>query len=937
MRSFNLVLLLIAYCAAPQADLSQLPVKASTDHSEYRHLVLDNDLRVVLLSDPDLNKSSASLVAGVGSYNDPEDRAGLAHFLEHMLFLGSEKFPDESEYGNFLKSNGGYSNAYTSGDHTNYHFEISHQAFEGALDRFAQFFVAPLFNAKFTAREMNAVDSEFEKNLQSDLWRQQQIFRTLVREDHPEHHFSIGNLKTLTGIERKEFVAFYNRYYSANQMALAMTSNNSLDQMESWAKHYYGGIKNSNQSPVAYTDKLIDTTRAPGIALVEPVKDLRRLSLQFPVRGTREMYRSKPDNLIGFLLGYEGKGSLLSHLKTQGLATALGGAAGQSSKDYSLFYVTVELTPKGTEQWQDVIQATFAYLDMLRKAEYPEYLFKERATMARLNDLYTDKGEGAGRALKLARDALHFPLEDAEKVPFLWEKSSPEWYFDILDAIRPDNMIATLEAKGVPTNLTEEQFGVRYSLQAFTPDELQSFETPASLKALRLPAPNPFIPNNVALITQAPTKVIDEPGLSLFYAKDTEFERPQVSYQIRIRQPKTLGKLSAVVMRDFYATVLNEIINEQAYAASVAGLSIAVVDTAKGISLAVSGYNQSAKTLLDEVLQHMRSPDLDEARFEAIKERKVRELQNAVFADAWRQAMQVERKLFYEYYFTPEEQLPIAADISLNKLKKYALRLFKKGNVEMIAYGNVSQTEAELLARQVVSTLKLKPVAVRDVYDTRVLTLEKGKKVITSNNLKVNNSAYRQGFLLGEATPQNRAATAMISNFFADLYYSEMRTRQQLGYIVAGFTTEHENNLYARFIIQSADYSADKLLALSETFLATLPSLFDALPDDKLEAIRAAVRSELNEKDKSIAERSARYFDLAFEQDENWSQSRDTLAALEQLSREDLRIMLQKIASNTDASSFTVLSMAQQHADSAGVVEASFSDVEKWKRKRDFN
>lgn len=85
---------------AAQADLSQLPEKASTDRSEYRHLVLDNGLRVLLLSDPDLNKSSASLVVAAGSYMDPEDRAGLAHFLEHMLFRGTEKYPDEGEYKN---------------------------------------------------------------------------------------------------------------------------------------------------------------------------------------------------------------------------------------------------------------------------------------------------------------------------------------------------------------------------------------------------------------------------------------------------------------------------------------------------------------------------------------------------------------------------------------------------------------------------------------------------------------------------------------------------------------------------------------------------------------------------------------------------------------------------------------------------------------------
>ncbi len=88
--------------------------KAPNDESDYRRFILTNIIKEQLLSDPKLNKSSAALAVGVGSLSDPKERQGLAHFLEHMLFLGTEKYPDESDYGNYLKSNGGYNNAYTA-------------------------------------------------------------------------------------------------------------------------------------------------------------------------------------------------------------------------------------------------------------------------------------------------------------------------------------------------------------------------------------------------------------------------------------------------------------------------------------------------------------------------------------------------------------------------------------------------------------------------------------------------------------------------------------------------------------------------------------------------------------------------------------------------------------------------------------------------------
>ena len=61
-----------------------------------------------------------SLAINVGSFNDPPHRQGLAHFMEHMIFMGSEKYPDESSYSEWMGSNGGYCNAYTEFEWTNY-------------------------------------------------------------------------------------------------------------------------------------------------------------------------------------------------------------------------------------------------------------------------------------------------------------------------------------------------------------------------------------------------------------------------------------------------------------------------------------------------------------------------------------------------------------------------------------------------------------------------------------------------------------------------------------------------------------------------------------------------------------------------------------------------------------------------------------------------
>lgn len=109
-----------------------------------------------------------------------------------MLFLGTQKFPNENDYTKFLTEHGGSSNAATYTDHTNFYFDIVPDQLFNALDRFSQFFIAPLFTASATEREINAVNSEHEKNIASDMWRLDQLDRHSGDQNHPFHKFGTG-------------------------------------------------------------------------------------------------------------------------------------------------------------------------------------------------------------------------------------------------------------------------------------------------------------------------------------------------------------------------------------------------------------------------------------------------------------------------------------------------------------------------------------------------------------------------------------------------------------------------------------------------------------------------------------------------------------------------------------------------------------------------
>ena len=135
-------------------------------------LKLDNGLKAYLISDPLIPQSAAALSIEAGSWHDPEKYPGMAHFLEHMLFMGSAAFPDESEYSAFIRDHGGKENAVTMADRTIYAFSADHNAFSGALNRFSHFFIDPLFSPHTMEKELHAIDEEYALHIEEDHWRE---------------------------------------------------------------------------------------------------------------------------------------------------------------------------------------------------------------------------------------------------------------------------------------------------------------------------------------------------------------------------------------------------------------------------------------------------------------------------------------------------------------------------------------------------------------------------------------------------------------------------------------------------------------------------------------------------------------------------------------------------------------------------------------------
>jgi insulysin len=337
-------------------------------------LTLPGGLRAFLTSDPASDFAAAAVDVGRGSADDPSEFPGLAHFLEHMLFMGSEKYPKEDEYSKFLTQNGGYDNAFTADEHTNFFFKVRAKALPEALDRFAQFFASPLLRESSASREVMAVDSEHHKNLNSDGWRFNQV---LLREcgGRPDH-FGTGDRHTLREGSREVVEAlrkFHSENYVADNLRLSILGQESLDDLEKIARSAFEHVRRGKAPPRNISDlpgPPKDVCAGGHVYIVRPLGDMQTLVLAFPAREMKSeaAQRSAVLGILRFALSGRHEGGLYEDLKKRGWATSVDFGVDVNLADISTLELSVDLTSSGLAAVPDVVDVVLSHLKLVVEA-----------------------------------------------------------------------------------------------------------------------------------------------------------------------------------------------------------------------------------------------------------------------------------------------------------------------------------------------------------------------------------------------------------------------------------------------------------------------------------------------------------------------------------------------------------------------------------------
>lgn len=924
--------------AEPRRPVPELPprIKAPTDQAEFRRFVLDNGLRVLLVSDPKFNKSAASLVVNVGQIDDPRDTEGMAHFLEHMLFLGTEKYPDVSEYSGYIKANGGYNNAYTASDHTNYQFEVRHEALAGALDRFAQFFIAPKFNPEFTGREVNAVHNEAMRHVQNDFRRLIGVSRELYDPESGESKFSTGTKETLAGATPAAVRAFYEKHYTADHMALCIAGKAPLDELEKLARANFTAIPRRDVPAVVREAKFLPRKPALRFAQAEPIKELRQLMLEFVVPGTRPDFASKPDELLTALLTYPGPGGLVEYLKGEGLINTLSGGIWERTGEYGSLQLTADLTPEGQQQHARVLTTIFSYLEHLRASPFPAEFYRERARIAQLKESYEDRGEGTALAIRMANQALFYPLEVAERATDVWGAPDEAAYRRLLNVLEPDNVLVSLMAKGVPTDRRERIYQTPYSYREDTGPAYAALTSPPRVAGFSLPGANQFMPAATPLLAERPQPLIQEPGLTMYFAPDTEFQRPQTALVLRFVPVRTIAGVDAAALLRLYDACLRDALRAAAADASLAGIDFTSEVSLEGVKLNITGFGDSAIRFATHIAGQLRDFTLPEKRFDALKEATLRVLRSYPQTEAYLLARDRRDALAREIHFLPNELTSRTESATLADVQALGKRFFAHGKIEAIVHGHISPDNAIAAVRGIATRLGAKPATADALLRRRHLEISPGQEVVDAGPIAGVNSAFIRDYVLPEDSPALRAAAIVVANFMSEPFYTELRTKQQLGYIVGSAAGASLKHRYFTFVIQSSAYAPDELQRRAEAFIASLPDALAAVTPEQWQTLVAGARSLFEEKPKGIGDKAEIFFGRAFTYDGDWDRQPASLAALGALTKEQAVALLRDALSPEKSRRRTILLSGEKHQPKEAI-QPTFAERNAWKIRQRYN
>ncbi|MEP0355271.1 insulinase family protein [Paraglaciecola sp.] len=857
-KAFSIVLVLLTMSTGIAADLIN---KSPADSRTYDTFTLKNGIEVITVSDPSLTTSAATISVGVGQYQDPESHQGLAHFLEHMIFMGSEKHPKPNEYLEFIKNNGGNANAFTAPQQTTYLLSINAEQYAPALDRLSSAIASPLFDKTMIEKEINAVNSEWLLHYQADQFIWQRVAAHTGNTAHPRFKLGVGNNKTLNK-KGSDLVAalknFHYQHYSANIMKLTLVGKQSSEQLKKLAKEYFSSIENKEiNRPVTSVNAYNAENLGQHIYIKSKVK-LPILTIEFPVANNLSDWKNKPNEYITHLLNSEEEGSLLFTLREQGyiqtgrsiFAPNIWGHTGSAFLEYVL-------TEKGQNNQDDILRNTFQYIELIKQSGIKQAYFDELSAIKSMQFEDYRALPAPNLAMTLSQRVFDFPVKNIIDADYLVDRFEEEKINKVLSQLTVDSARIYHISPNEKAEKKLEYADGEYRTKPISVKEKDSWLS--TEVALNLPTPQVLGQEKEVIVKldgdfSTPQVVYSEPGVRAFMSESLHHKGKDgvlnLSLVSDVPAENADNLINAYILNTIYLKK-NQRLFQRAQQRDGVMIST-MLNGAGNATFRLFGRSRKQISLTNKLIDGFVNIEINEKNFlnavklykdslESIGDQKLLDQLNYYAMNATHRP---------PYLFEKDVILEALSKTTLESVKKMHATILKENYIDIYSHGNFSPEEIVEFSKSVrekLGTSQTKPWHLGSNFK-----MHKGRALFKNVVSNKDGVGLVDTYIYPEKSEQVLSQLHVINRLMTTPLFNDLRTNKQLGYIVKSAEENIHGFPSLSILVVSDNTELQKLKEYIIDFQYRFYLTLKNINEDTVETLAKALADELQKKPVNI-------------------------------------------------------------------------------------
>ncbi|MEJ6657080.1 MAG: insulinase family protein [Pseudomonas sp.] len=414
------------------------------DGRHYQLYRAPSGLLCLLISDSAADTASCVVQFGVGSHDEPPHLPGLAHLLEHMLFMGSAAYPQAGSFPQLVSEWSGRFNASTAAERTRYHFSVNPAGLEACLTQLTDMLAAPLFTAEAVAAERQVIDAEFHTRLADDALHEQAALGQVFHPDHPLSRFSAGNQISLhpePPALAQALRQFHSAHYRAPNGCVLIHAPLPMEQLMLQADTLAERLPAKAPTPRASSGPLFSPERLPGLLRWQSRGQHEQWLLLFALD---HVHSTEDANALRWLcewLASHSPAGGLGWLRARGLAAQLRVSTQRYAGQQTLLRIEIEPLVESND-YPALLNGFFGWLEALRATPIQGWPQTARQQLA--DQAFADgpQGEPALRWLTaLAERTLYQPAEQILESTGQWADLSDSAWHRLLEQVQPAQLL----------------------------------------------------------------------------------------------------------------------------------------------------------------------------------------------------------------------------------------------------------------------------------------------------------------------------------------------------------------------------------------------------------------------------------------------------------------------------------------------------------------